>query len=218
MRDLTIAEIEVMRAGSVWDLGNQVLYDLCQRNPHHRTLDEIIAKVWLIGRAYAASIERRRNVEAYGDGFYTDTVGPAIQASGLDAWLESLSGVREPGHVDTVVIHKRLTDLFQNLTNLNKRSLASKYLHFHRPDLFYIYDSRADGGIRKVTPRLTSIPNMGVEGVDWTYRDFVRRCVWLRARVDDNLGVELSPREIDKILLTIADGPSAVGSDEHAVP
>jgi hypothetical protein len=136
MRDLTIAEIDAMRGGSVWDLGNHVLYDLCRRNPEHRTLDEIIAKVWLIGRAYAASIERRRNVEAYGDGFYSETVGPAILASGIDAWIGSLATLTDPGHVETIVVHKRLTDLFASLTNLNKRSLASKYLHFHRPDLF----------------------------------------------------------------------------------
>ncbi len=212
MRDVTMAEIESMRAGSVWDLGNQVLYDLCRKNPEHKTLDEIIAKLWLIGRAYAASIERRRNVEAYGDGFYSDTVGPAMLASGIDAWLRLLSAVSDPGHhAETVVVHKRLTDLFAALTNLNKRSLASKYLHFHRPDLFYLYDSRAVWAIMKVTPRLSSIPHLEVDEHDWTYRDFVRRCVWLRARVQKTLGPLLTPREIDKILLTIADGvPVAV--------
>jgi hypothetical protein len=99
-----------------------------------------------------------------------------------------------------------MTDLFAALTNLNKRSLASKYLHFHRPNLFYLYDSRAAWAIKQVTPRLSSIPHLEVDEHDWTYRDFVRRCVWLRARVQETLSIFLTPREIDKILLTIAAG------------
>ena len=43
-----------------WSIGNQVLYDLCQRYPRHTVDSEIIAKIWLIGRAYSASIERGR--------------------------------------------------------------------------------------------------------------------------------------------------------------
>lgn len=99
-----------------------------------------------------------------------------------------------------------MTDLFAALTNLNKRSLASKYLHFHRPNLFYLYDSRAAWAIKQVTPRLSSISHLEVDEHDWTYRDFVRRCVWLRARVQETLSIFLTPREIDKILLTIAAG------------
>jgi hypothetical protein len=38
-----------------WRLGNQVLYGLCEEHPNHTTEDDIIAKFWLIGRAYAAN-------------------------------------------------------------------------------------------------------------------------------------------------------------------
>lgn len=51
-------------------------------------------------------------------------------------------------NIDKILyIHKFLTDLFYELTGLNKRSLASKYLHFHCPDLFFIYDSRAHSNL-----------------------------------------------------------------------
>ena len=43
-----------------WDLGNSVLYNLCENNFDHSSDEKIIAKVWLIGRVYAAAIERRR--------------------------------------------------------------------------------------------------------------------------------------------------------------
>jgi hypothetical protein len=42
--------------------------------------------------------------------------------------------------------------VLRDLTGLEKRALASKYLHFHLPRLFFIYDSRAAGVMRRVSP------------------------------------------------------------------
>jgi len=44
---------------TAWDFGNQVLYDMCRANPQHKEDRIIIGKIWLIGRSYAAAIERR---------------------------------------------------------------------------------------------------------------------------------------------------------------
>src|SRR5437762_51878 len=61
-----------------WRLGNQALYDLCRKYPRHVDDAEIIAKVWLIGRTYAASIERGKGnavgANVSNDRFYTDHV------------------------------------------------------------------------------------------------------------------------------------------------
>jgi len=46
---------------------------------------------------------------------------------------------------DTLDLTKKL---FSKISGLNKRSLASKYLHFHVPELFYISDSRAYDAMR----------------------------------------------------------------------
>ncbi len=54
-------DVEKALSNTAWDLGNQVLYDLCSKHPFHKTPQEIIAKVWLIGRSYAAALERRKN-------------------------------------------------------------------------------------------------------------------------------------------------------------
>jgi len=43
-------------------LGNTVLYDLCKSYPRHDEEDVIASKIWLIGRAYAAAIERGKNI------------------------------------------------------------------------------------------------------------------------------------------------------------
>lgn len=41
-----------------WSFGNQILYDMCLKNPSHTNENVIIGKIWLIGRSYAAAIER----------------------------------------------------------------------------------------------------------------------------------------------------------------
>jgi hypothetical protein len=48
MRKITKQEIEKGLANDAWDLGNQVLYDLCSQHPLHKSDQEIIAKIWLI--------------------------------------------------------------------------------------------------------------------------------------------------------------------------
>ena len=59
--DLTQGDIDHALEPSPWDLGNQVLYSLCLDHPYHTDGAAIIAKFWLIGRSYAAAIERRRD-------------------------------------------------------------------------------------------------------------------------------------------------------------
>jgi hypothetical protein len=205
MRQITKADIDSIRAPWVWDLGNRILYDMCRVHPGHSKDDEIVAKVCIIGRTYAASIERRRNTKNTGDNFYEAVVAPAMRKHPIDSWLTSIKKTDTPGSVKTIVIHKRLMDLFRSITDLDKRSLASKYLHFHKPYAFFIYDSRTRQSITKVVPRLNEIPELEADAFDIEYRDFVRRCVWLRDNVLKTLGTELTPREIDKLLLMITD-------------
>jgi len=205
MRKITETDIELMRAHRIWDLGNNVLYAMCKKYPGHQADDEIVAKVWLIGRSYAASIERRRNrnPKEFGDKFYENVVAPEMRKQPIDAWLDSIEQTCPPGSAQTVVVHKRLMDLFQSMTGLEKRSLASKYLHFHKPDAFFIYDSRVRKAIRKVVPRLNEIPEIAIGEFDPEYRDFARRCIWLRTNILETLGTVLKPRDIDKLLLML---------------
>lgn len=170
--------------------------------------DAIIAKVWLIGRSYAAAIERRKNAEETSDDFYEITVVKKIKESKIDVWLAALPNQildpwRQLGSVITV--HKRLMDLFFDLTGLEKRALASKYLHFHRPDLFFIYDSRAKGAITKITPRLNEIKDITAEDADSEYHMFCRRSQYLRDSISEHFCKNLTPRQIDKILLITTD-------------
>jgi hypothetical protein len=201
-RPITKKDVTSAQVGTVWDKGNRALYCLCQTYPKHTEIDEIIAKVWLIGRAYAASIERRTANTEQNDTFYVDNVAVKMQAADIDAWLQGLSNAEADQGFTAVAVHKKLMDLFKKISGLDKRSLASKYLHFHRPDTFFIYDSRAEGASRKVTPRLK--PIRGADNCDVEYRNFMRRCLWLHEHIKKEHGVTLTPREIDNVLLAVS--------------
>jgi len=87
------SKVQKAMATTPWGLSNQILYDMCNRHPGHRDQSEILAKVLLIGRVYAAAIERRKVVESPGDDFYTDIVEPRIRKSNIDKWIEKSKSV-----------------------------------------------------------------------------------------------------------------------------
>ena len=138
----------------MWRFGNDVLYRMCDEEPLHQDADVVVGKLWLIGRSYAAAIERRKNKQESSDDFYYTEVAPKMLSIGkeLDERLSELKKFEELSD-DTIDMalntHKYLTDVFYEITQLEKRSLASKYLHFHCPSMFWIYDSRANAAIRK---------------------------------------------------------------------
>ena len=145
---------------------------------------------------------RRRTPSNLSDDFYETTVAEKMKNSAIDQWLSSLpvrmtDPWRELGQV--VAVHKRLMDLFTDMTGQKKRALASKYLHFHRPDLFSIYDSRASGAIGKATPSIRKIARLQTEEADPKYLAFVRRSQWITDDVARRFKTPLTPRQVDKI-------------------
>ena len=205
---LTHTLVENCRSSSPWDLGNQVLYDLCRTHPDHTDASAVIAKIWLIGRSYAAAIERRREKTDENDDFYVNTVAPAIISSDIDLWLQRTSEHKAPTHrslQDILSTHASVTSLFSKITGLEKRSLASKYLHFHQPSLFYIYDTRAVEGMRKLSS-VVGRASAGEAIADVEYRKFAEKCLRLQENIEKNFGVLLTPRELDKLLLEVCAG------------
>lgn len=185
---------------TVWDFGNSVLYDLCKNHPRHDQDSTIIAKIWLIGRSYAAAIERRLNVAKMpvGDGFYEDNVAPTVRASKIDAWFDSITEtVSTEKYLE---IHAKVTKLFSDISGMQKRSLASKYLHFHFPQHFYIFDSRACNALRQLAK---PVRRRHAGQYDRDYAAFCSRCESLNDQVARLLGRRLTPRELDKVLLTL---------------
>ena len=148
-----------------WSFGNQILYDMCLKNPSHTNENVIIGKIWLIGRSYAAAIERIKEKSVPSDDFY---------------------------------VHKFLVNQITEITKLEKHSLASKYLHFHLPNHFFIYDSRAAGSITRFVHKERK--EILLEG-DEVYVDFCMRAMQLRKYIFEKYGEKCSPRDIDNFLL-----------------
>jgi hypothetical protein len=143
-------------------------------------------------------VERRRVKDKFpGDSFYTRLLAPKVRNSDIDRWFEGLK--RDKDGSEAIRIHKKLTDFLRSLTNLDKRSLASKYLHFHFPDQFFLYDSRASSSIKQLTP---ARDNQYISGNgDASYELFFRRCQKLSQHIKSKFGKALSPRELDDVLL-----------------
>jgi len=196
---------------NVWDFGNTILYDLCKKNFNHGDDDKIVAKVLFIGRIYAAAVERRRNKkDGINDDFYIDTIVPTFRESNLDNLLNELS-IFEQLSVDCISpvlnAHSYLTNLLKRITDLEKRSFCSKYLHFHLPDLFFIYDSRAVIGLRQFTSRVPKDLKefIDIENVDAEYAKFFVKCFDLKRNIEDHYQTHITNRQLDNVLIDVAN-------------
>ena len=128
-----------------WDFGNKILYDLCRKKPLHKKQEIVIAKIWLIGRSYSAALERfaKEDGDLVGDEFYETTIWQTFRDSEIDDRLKKVEdnlNISKENLVDSLELHGYLTQKLNEITRHNKRSFSSKYLHFHLPDLFFIYD------------------------------------------------------------------------------
>jgi len=191
-------------------VGNKILYDMCKNYPYHNDESEIIAKVWLIGRSYATSIERNRNNKNISDDFYSDIVAPKFKKN--NAFDNLLLRVRKLNELNqdniSIVLetHKRVIDFIREITCDDKRSFVSKYLHFHFPDLFFIYDSRTARAMGLVF-RNAGCSEKDVDEFisqltecDQAYAKFFVKCFyfWKLCRIE---GLPLSLRQVDSFLI-----------------
>jgi hypothetical protein len=182
-----------------WDVANEVLYALCRLHPNHDDEAVNIAKVWLIGRAYAAAIERGSKSDYQGDDLYTKRVGPALKQCGMDKVLMPVRKLRRPDAKIVCKAHAAIVVRFRRISKLNHPSLASKYLHFHCPGAVYIYDSRAVRAIGHLTKSGLTRKELGK--VKDGYPKFFARCEAFRKKLEAALGRRVTPRELDKVLL-----------------
>ena len=190
-----------------FELGNRLLYDLCKKHPYHMDADEIHSKVKLIGRVYAAAIERRRGHfnDKTSDRFYRETVVHAFKTKGkeLDAGIAALKaskGRLEDNAEKALELHKLLLGIIHGITQTDKRSLASKYLHFHCPACFPLYDTRARGAASKIVHR-PDVPADWKKNFDPVYADFFARILAIAEEIEKKTGQKVKLREIDDFLL-----------------
>jgi hypothetical protein len=187
-----------------WAFFNSLLYKMCSEHFEHKNVDVVMAKVCIIGRAYSVSIERRKikGKKITSDGYYEKIVAPAIIDSDIDKWLSFLKRfktISEENLPDILKTHLKVMKLFNRISGMDKRSLTSKYLHFHLPDLFYIYDSRAVKGLRLVLPGFR-VKNK-LNGYDEEYSKFCQKLFYLQEKIGGRFGKKLTTRQLDRLLL-----------------
>jgi hypothetical protein len=195
--------------------GNGILYDLCEKNKSHDQIPIVIAKVWLIGRSYAAAIERGRNNtdEISNDQFYRRAAEKIVKNK-IDKLLSILNGftsVTSENILSILSVFNKVENLFSGIAERGRISLTSKYLHFHFPKLFYIYDTRAKQGISKINKgyRVSGDILNGEIDIE-EYERFFLKCFDLQEAIKAVHGGALekkrhnkilTPRQLDRLLL-----------------
>lgn len=204
---------------SQWKWENDILYRMCREEPTHERDEVIIGKIGLIGRATAAAIERRKKKHVIkGEDIYLKKVAPLIKASDIDNWINSarqIDYLTKENMAAALHAHCQLTRLFAQISGEDKPSLASKYLHFHLPNAFFILDAIAEKEIHRRLSRRIQVREVEEYGIDIRtindrYARYVLRCLEYRDRVSQDMnGRRITPREIDDMLFNrFADGPS----------
>lgn len=198
-------------AKSEWDFGNRILYDLCEEYFSHGKDEIIITKVLFIGRIYAAAVERgKKRQQNINDDFYTKVVAPLFRNSDIDKHLSKLKVLKciTPENIPQILsAHYYLVSTLNKIIDRDKRSFCSKYLHFHCPNLFFIYDSRVVSALRKYISRVPKELKIGFDSnqVDAEYSIFFNKCFHLKRRIENEIGISLTIRQFDNLLIDVAN-------------
>ncbi|HEY5239493.1 MAG TPA: hypothetical protein VIJ62_14015 [Rhizomicrobium sp.] len=197
---LTRSLISKAMQNKLWEKGDRALYEFCRREPRHNDISSTVPKLWLIGRSYAAPIERGAGGGDL-DKIYSEAA-IKLKKSRLD---EKLSRLKPSDHPDCELalgIHNLVIGCLPDKNGYSKcrRSVASKYLHFHRPEQFVLFDSRAKSAVAKffvlekndIWPKITA---------DRQYYAFVQKCEAIKVEIAEKFDIQLTNKELDKVLL-----------------
>jgi hypothetical protein len=199
-----------------YDLCNSVLYELCKHNFEHTSGDAILAKTILIGKVYAVSLDRGKDKgKSYeeklkqlliSDDFYQNEVVPLFMGSDIDNDLVKLKNLDSPkGHEKEILkLHNKLKKRLLPINQEDKISFCSKYLHFHLPNLFFIFDRRAKSVINQFISK-KDIHYFNDSDFDAEYSNFYSKALHLQGKINKQFSIELTPRQIDNLFLVPAN-------------
>lgn len=194
-----------------FDVLNSMLYHAVAAHPSNIDRPQIIGKLMLVGRTYSASVERRKTqghikderqalevIIAAAEAIAVSKCAKLLDDVGLN---DKLTDDRLP---EAVAIHLELCQALATANNRENSSLASKYLHFHRPEFFPIVDSYVREGWSWVMDELGhSYKGWRVFGKVDRYNDWCTRVLELRSLMEKSLCHTVSLRQIDNYLLSI---------------
>ncbi len=132
---------------------DDVLYDMCREWPDHKNIGTVQAKVRIIGRVYAAGLERKGERDKL-KGIY-ETIAEIFHEN--RAWIDSeieelnkFKTISKSSYDRILSVHGNMVKLLRKETRskLHFRSFVSKYLHFHVP-IVPLFDSVASKTINR---------------------------------------------------------------------
>lgn len=174
-------------------IGNNLLYDLCKTYPNTVDFQEVHAKIWIIGRSYAVALERTKRNKVDYESFSKSFI-EWNKKVGFDNRLYNIKDEK-----DALEVYKLLLDFVYSETGQYKRSFVSKYLHFHRPEWFKLYDSHT----RKSLTYLSTAKSNVVGKIDSVYADFCAKENDVRDYIKEKFGKQLDNRDLDIVLIYI---------------
>lgn len=181
---------------SILDPRCRALYDLCYIQRDHLRREAAAEKLRMMMRLYA----EQGMLPA---GFSLETTTLSLQRACVDCWFSAMATAECLDTALVLNLHKRLMDLFPELPRAEACALASRYLHFHFPELFFVFDSRVEAVALVLTRGEGEAP--AGEEQDPGYARFVGACLELVDGMVPLVGRRLSPRELDRVLRAWVD-------------
>ncbi|MGI0646902.1 hypothetical protein ACRCPS_17955 [Pseudomonas aeruginosa] len=150
-----MSKLESIKSGEsslvLWAPLFSTLYEGARLHPSHKSVEQVMAKLVLVGRALGLSMERRT------DGLRVQDAGQVLAAAKLIAAsrLHTLVGKLDQGTKLADADHKRICECHALLESLlmqagakSGAALAAAYLHVHRRSLFPLMGPQARIGAK----------------------------------------------------------------------
>lgn len=210
--DISQRLVQAREKAAIDQFGNSVLYDMCEKEPRHVDENVIKDKIWIIGRTYAASIERQGGGNAVHRRAARElmTVGAELDSriaklQGVDFGLDSIVEVLS---THDLVIRRLQEASRKRLPHTGLAvgdgaiftSFAAKYLHFHGKRAFPIYDQHAERAVKRMVKEQ---PKSVSSSYDQTYEKFCRGVTAVMGELEDRFPPKLNLRELDILLVKL---------------
>lgn len=160
-----------------WATLDKHLLAACEADPSHTDVHAVFAKVALVNRVYRTNLR-------FGGKDAEWRIAEHMTAAALDHAFVGLDGTErfsEATFQSVVKAHQDLLSVVWTATKRTEVSFASKYLHFHFPRLFPIYNSFAV----RTAASLAPLPEVAVAITpDLWSRKYEAHCLRVLALVD----------------------------------
>lgn len=191
---------ETLTKERIWDLSNKVLYDMCRNHPLHTDSQVIIMKTSIIGRVYGVQLVRfkkNKKDNRSGDKFYEEKVIPTFKNSGIDEKISNLKtkNLSPENFHEILSVHKFLMETLRHIIHQDDHSFCSKYLHFHLPKLYFLYDTRGCQSVSILGDKLNKEQKQDFferpDDYDLVYVKYFLKCYYLKKELEEYLNRKL---------------------------